>query len=82
MLQSFAAITDELDLPPGYQRAIEYNLAVEYGPEFGVDIPNTVRQIAESSRRNLKRINSPSPIMRSEAGYMTRDRWRYIYGDY
>lgn len=70
-LQSFSALTTDLALPPGYQRAIEYSLAEEYGPEFGVEIPPRVTSIAAISRRNIRRVNSPSPVMRSEAGRMT-----------
>lgn len=80
-LQTFATLTDVLDLPPGMERAIVYSFAEEYGPEFGVAIQPTVQRIAASARRNIKTINSPSPIMKSEVGYMTRDRWSNIYGD-
>lgn len=71
-LQSFATLTDALTLPAGWERAITYSLAVEYGPEFGAQVPDDVKRIAIRSTANLKRINAPSPIMRSEAGYMNR----------
>jgi hypothetical protein len=73
-IQTFAALTDVLALPPGYQRAIEYSLAEEYGPEFGVDVPPRVSAIAGKARTNLKRINAVSPIMLSEAGAMSTVR--------
>jgi hypothetical protein len=74
-LQAFTALTDVLALPPGYKRAIEYSLAEEYGPEFGVEIPKKVQQIATKARANLKRLNSPKNVMRSEIGYMNRSRF-------
>lgn len=80
-LQSFATLTTALSLPPGYQRAIEYSLAEEFGPEFGVTIDPQVRQIAAAARRAIRRINSLSPIMSSEAGRMGRSHWSYVYGD-
>lgn len=70
-LQSFSDLTTALSLPPGYQRAIEYSLAEEFGPEFGVDISPSVRSIAAMARRNIRNVNSPSPVMRSEVGRMT-----------
>lgn len=74
-LQQFANLTDTLALPPGYQRAIEFSLAEEYGPEFGVDVPAQVHQIASKARANIKRLNAPNNVMRSEIGYMNRKRF-------
>lgn len=67
-LQSFAALTTSLSLPPGYQRAIEYSLAEEYGPEFGVKIPQKVEQIAVKARANIKSLNRPSLISQVDSG--------------
>lgn len=72
-LQQFAALTDSLALPPGNERAIVFSLAEEFGgPEFGVRVPDSVIAIARSARRALRRVNAPTPIMRSEAGYISR----------
>ena len=73
-LQTFSTLTDVLALPPGYERAIVFSLAEEIAGEYGLPVPPQVSAIALKSRANLKRINAPSPVMRSEAGMMTR-RW-------
>ena len=70
-LQSFSDLTTALSLPPGYQRAIEYSLAEEFGPEFGVAISPEVSRIAFKARNAIRNVNSPSPVMRSEVGRMT-----------
>lgn len=70
-LQSFDTLTEVLVLPPGYQRAIEYSFAEEYGPEFGLDTPPMVIAKAAKARANVKRINAPAPVMRTEVGVMT-----------
>lgn len=62
-LQEFASLTEDLALPPGYKRTIEYSLAEEYGPEFGVQVPASVIRIAGKAKTNLKRINSPRDVM-------------------
>lgn len=81
-LQQFSALTTELALPPGNERAIAFSLAEEFGgPEFGISVPVDVRRIAASARRALKRINSLSPIMASEAGFLSRRMGGYIDGD-
>jgi len=74
-LQQFSGLTTVLALPPGHERAIVYNLAVEYwGTEFGQALAPNVERIAITSKANIKRINAISPIMRSEVGYMNRNR--------
>ena len=75
-LQQFAALTDVLALPPGYEEMIASNLAVRWAaPEFGQDAPPAVIALAIRSAASVKRINAPAPIARSEAGVMTR-RWQ------
>lgn len=72
-LQQFAALTDALALPPGYEDMIAFNLCVRWaGPEFGQKVPDEVKALAVMSKANVKRINAPAPIMRSEAGVLTR----------
>ena len=74
-LQQFAALTDVLAIAAGYEEMIAFNLAVRWaGPEFGQKVPDDVKALAVMSKANIKRINAPSPIMRSEAGVLTR-RW-------
>ena len=80
-LQTFSSLTTALALPPGYQRAIEYSLAEEFGPEFGATIDPGVRQIAAAARRIIKRQNSVTPVMASEAGYLNRRNTSYVYAD-
>ena len=65
-LQNFSTLTTDMALPPGYQRAIEYNLAIEYAPEFGsaAQISDDVRNIARMSKSSIKAINKPDLIMR------------------
>jgi hypothetical protein len=64
-LQQFTDLTTALALPPGHKRAIEYSLAEEFGPEFGVVVPQRVSMIASAARHSLKRLNviSQMPVM-------------------
>jgi len=80
-LQSFSSLTDALSLPPAYQRAIEFSLAEEFGVEFGVDLPIKTQQIAANARKIIRRVNSPTPVMASEAGYLSRRNSAYVYAD-
>lgn len=61
-LQQFSALSTDLALPPGYRRAIEYNFAIEFASEFGMDVPARVERIANESKAAIKRINSPSIV--------------------
>lgn len=70
-LQQFASLTDAIVLQAGYKRMIEYNLAVEFGPEFDVDIPERVIAIAQRTRANIKSQNVVTPELFIEAGYLT-----------
>jgi len=62
-LQSFSALTTAVDLPPGYQRAIEYNLAIELHGEYqDLELPASVIEIAKQSKAAIKTFNTPTLI--------------------
>ncbi len=62
-LQQFAAITDTVSLPPGYQRAIETNFAIEAAPGFAQLEPSLIK-IATESKAAIKSLNLPAPTLR------------------
>lgn len=66
VLQSFPLITTSVNLPPGYLRAIEFNLACDIAPGF-VPIPPDVLRIAKEAKAALKSYNLPAPTLRLDA---------------
>jgi len=78
-----ANLATNLYLPPGYLRALKYNLAAEMAPEFGVEPSPTVQRIAMASKRNLKRVNNPDDIMSLPYSLVaTRQRFNVYAGNY
>jgi len=43
--------------PPGYAKALRYELAVELAGEYGVPLPQTVMDVAKKSKADIKRAN-------------------------
>lgn len=81
VVQSFSALTDAVSLPPGYERAIKYNLAAEIAPEYGVSITPEAAKIARDSKMNIIRRNARPVVARMDAGIVrSGDRYN-IYGD-
>jgi len=56
-LEAFADYDTLYDLPPGYARALRYNLAVELAPEFGRPLDPLVAGLAAESLATIKRAN-------------------------
>jgi len=78
-LQAFTGTTTPLSLPQGYQRAIEYNLAIEIQGEYpDLVLPESVVKIARESKAAIKTINSP--VILAELG-MSAGRRYNIYSD-
>ena len=78
-----ATLATVLSFPPGYLRAFRYNLACEIAAEFGVEPSPQVSRIAMTSKRNLKRINSPDDIMSLPYSIVgTRQRFNIFAGNY
>jgi hypothetical protein len=78
-----ANLSTTLAFPPGYLRAMRYNLACELAPEFGVEPSGQVQRIAMYSKRNLKRINNPDDIMALPYSIVgNRQRYNVYAGNY
>jgi len=82
-LQSFASLVTDVALPPGYKRALEYNLAMEIAPEFQVQVPPLVAVNAAGSLRGIKRTNLKLQDMPMEVGLIgsRRSAYNYYTGD-
>lgn len=65
-LTSIATLDTVLSLPPGYERALVYNGAVELSPEYGRPADPAVVQIAVESKAGLKRANSRAVLLQCD----------------
>lgn len=52
-----------LAYPPGYSRAIRYNLAIEMSSEYNIPASAEVLKIANESKASIKKINSKARIL-------------------
>ncbi len=55
---AFADGTTSYKFPPGYERMLRFNLAVELAPEYGRQVDPAVGAIAMQSKGNIKRANN------------------------
>ena len=67
-LQTFDSATEEIALPPGYENAIVYNLAVDLADEYQRPLPATVARRAAMSLNTVRRQNSRPVFMRAAFG--------------
>ena len=75
----FADRTTSYNFPPGYERALRYNLAVELAPEYGVPLDGVIAAIAAESKGNIKRANIEPYDARVDAALLGsggRFNWR------
>lgn len=73
-LASATSLSATIALPPGYERAIKYNLAIEISPEYGKTPAQEVVAIAMESKANIKRQNTKPMYLECDAGVMARTR--------
>ena len=69
-LQSFANVSTALLLPPGYERAIVFNYAIEEAGGF-TSVSPEVAKIARESKAAIKSMNLPDVTMRVETGILS-----------
>lgn len=71
--------TDVIDLPPGYKRALEYNLALDLAPEWGKDPSSVVVVTAVEAKKWLKRQNYRSLVLGMDRAVATQRKGIGIY---
>lgn len=89
-LISFTALGDSFSLPPGYQEAIEYNLALRLAVDYEKTASKEVKDLAKSSKEAIERVNAagriearrtdvprmPGSYIGIDSGYeITSDEW-------
>lgn len=65
-LTEIATLDTSLSLPPGYERALVYNGALELSPEYGKVVPDVVAMIAMESKAGVKRMNIQPAYLRCD----------------
>lgn len=67
-ITEFTSLTQQLVMPPGYDRMLAFMLAVDIAPEFEVEPSANVLRLAASSRRQIKRTNAEVPRLQMPYG--------------
>lgn len=80
-LGRFTSAATDFDFPPGYARAIRYNLARELAPEYGVSLSAEAAGIADESKATLKRLNAQPSYLRADAAVLQGGTFNLASGD-
>lgn len=62
LIAGFTATTDTVTLPPGWEEAVAYNLALRLAPEYETSARPDVIEIARASKVAIKRTNA-KPVL-------------------
>lgn len=77
-LTEFSTLTTEYQIPPGYEEALSYNLAVRLAAPHARPLPDEVRRMAAMSLAQIKRTNTPMTDLSNDAA-MIGGGWRGGY---
>lgn len=83
VVSSFSATSDTVTLPPGWEEAIDANLAIALAPEYGVEPSQAVVKMAREALAGIKRTNALAQPRRvsSDLYAMFGPRHANIYTD-
>jgi hypothetical protein len=65
-VQQFADLSTAYSFPPGYLKAIRFNLAVDLAPEYGGLKDPTVPQLAQAALQKIKAANTEIPKLKCD----------------
>lgn len=81
-LTEIATLTTQISLPPGYQRALRYALAVELAPEYGRAVSPAVSETADVAVASIKRMNwQPNYLRVDNALIPLPSVWNWMTGE-
>jgi hypothetical protein len=72
-LSNLSALTTTVDLPPGWKKALKYNLALDMAPQYGEEPAPSIVAQAKLSLGAIKRATAKNKAM----PYMPQDSARY-----
>jgi hypothetical protein len=73
-LASLLTLTDAITLPPGYDRALRFNLAIDLAPEYGKTASENVIAVATEAKATLKRQNTRPRYLKCDNALLARGR--------
>lgn len=79
-LTAFSSTSDDVTLPPGYERALRFNLAVDLMPEYQVENAR-VAGLAKESLAGIKRANSAPVMMAFDLAIPQRSSFNVMTGE-
>ena len=62
-LQSFVNLTTAVTLPPEYEEALEYNLAVRFAVKYQIELDGNLGSLAQSALDTIRAANTQVPFM-------------------
>lgn len=71
----YVGVSDDVALPPEYEGAIRFNLAVILAAMFGSQLRADIAQLAKTTKRAIKRINASIPIADMPAAVLPYGRY-------
>ena len=81
-LTQFATINDTISLPPGYWKALRFNLALELAAEYGKQPSEAIIAAALESKENIKRNNIQSVYLHCDEAVAAKPRaWNWLTGE-
>lgn len=81
-LTTIATLDTALSLPPGYERALISNVAIELAPEYGKAASAELMAQAMESKANIKRANHRSTALRCDEALTGRGFFNIYTGGY
>ena len=69
---AFASLSDPISLPPGYEAAIIFNLAIELSSEYGKSVDAVTARKAIDYKASLKRKNQNIGVLCLESALLSR----------
>jgi hypothetical protein len=73
-LTAISALTTDISLPPGYEEALIYNLAIRLAPSYSKAVPDSVVAIATESKEGLKRANYKPSYLKADDVLLSNGR--------
>lgn len=76
---STACLTDVVNLPPGYEQVLIYNLAIMLADEWGKDVSNVVGITAIEGKKRIKRANFRKLVLGMDRAIYNQQRAKGTY---
>ena len=81
-IEKFESLIQDISLPPGYESALAYNLAIEMGMEYGKPLDPMITEKALETKADIMRVNTEISYLKTDTALLPKRAFNILTSNF